>query len=167
MPTGVHQHLTHIFVWYSCDSSFTPIPVVQAPQPAPVSNMPKGDEPYCDLCLDGSYPNRPNTVTAILYMEGNPTCHQLYHMGRTGNIPDRLCNPLVDFFQAPCGCGTSSNNGGGSSNGGATSASGNSGSVPVRKTPPKDSKKKLYSGRQRGSQTRWLAKGGFDFYPQE
>lgn len=67
-------------------------------------------------------------------------------MGRTGNIADHLCNPLVDYFQEPCGCDSYDPNKG--DNGGD-----NSGAYrpPVRKIPPADTKKKLYKGRVRGS----------------
>jgi hypothetical protein len=112
---------------------------------------PKGSEPWCDLCSNGGYPGKPNTVTAIIYMPGNPSCHQLYHMGRTGNIPDKLCNPLVDFFHQPCGCAAQGTSG--SSNGGGASAvSVSNNSTPRRKNPPNDDKKKLYKkDRKRGS----------------
>lgn len=89
-----------------CDPLFDPdhnIP--QAPTSAPAApNFPEGDEPWCDICTDGSFPTIPHTITAILYMKGNPTCGDLFWLGRSGRIPDRICAPLVDWAVDPCGC---------------------------------------------------------------
>lgn len=61
-----------------CDRTFTPIPVAQPDPGEEVVNLPDGGEPHCDLCTRGTYPGRPNTVTAVLYIPGNPTCKDLY-----------------------------------------------------------------------------------------
>lgn len=109
-----------------CDKSFEPTPVLQ-PEEDPqeeISKYPKGSEPKCDLCPDGSRPGKPNTVTAVLYMDGNPTCKDLYFMGRTGNILDRLCAPLQDYFYEPCGCGEKPSTNGNQGNGGVNQGSG-------------------------------------------
>jgi hypothetical protein len=87
-----------------CDSTFIPIDIAIAPTPAPVINLPNGTEPYCDLCADGRFPGLPKTVTAVLYIPGNPTCELLYEMGRRGRILDRLCNPMQDSLEEGCGC---------------------------------------------------------------
>lgn len=87
-----------------CDSSYTPIEIAVAPTPAPVINLPYGSESYCDLCTDGRFPGLPKTVTAVLYIPGNPTCELLYYMGRRGLIEDRLCNPMQDYLEEGCGC---------------------------------------------------------------
>jgi hypothetical protein len=87
-----------------CDASYNPIEIAIAPTPAPVINLPYGNEPYCDLCPDGRFPGIPKTVTAVLYIPGNPTCEILYYMGRRGLIEDRLCNPTQDYLEEACGC---------------------------------------------------------------
>lgn len=63
-----------------------------------------GGEPKCDLCAGGSYPTKPNVVTAVLYIPGNPKCGDLYKMGRQGRIIDTLCKPMRQYFRSPCGC---------------------------------------------------------------
>jgi hypothetical protein len=88
-----------------CDSTYEPPEVAQAPTPVPRINLPQGTEPLCDLCEDGAFPTRPRTVTAVLYIAGNPTCEQLYYMGLYGLIEDRLCNPMQNALEKGCGCG--------------------------------------------------------------
>lgn len=61
-----------------CKAKYEPIPVMAVPAPPKIPNLKPGQEPWCDLCPDGTYPGRPNTVTAVLYIPGNPTCHELY-----------------------------------------------------------------------------------------
>jgi hypothetical protein len=87
-----------------CDSSYDPIDIAVAPTPAPVINLPDGTEPYCNLCVDGRFPGNPKTVTAVLYIPGNPKCELLYYMGRRGLIESRLCNPMQDYLAQACGC---------------------------------------------------------------
>jgi hypothetical protein len=86
------------------DTEIIPVVVNESEDDDGGNNMPQGSEDWCDLCADGGKPSNRNVVTAVLYMEGNPTCIQLYHMGRKGRILNRLCNPLQDFFDVPCGC---------------------------------------------------------------
>lgn len=88
-----------------CDSTYQPPEVAQAPTPAPRINLPRGTEPLCDLCEDGAFPGLPRTVTAVLYIDGNPTCELLYYMGLYGLIEDRLCNPIQNSLEEGCGCG--------------------------------------------------------------
>jgi hypothetical protein len=89
-----------------CDASHNPVHIVQAPTPAPNWDMPLGDQPVCNICHDGSYPSKPMTIVSVLerFIPGVNTCDKLYRMGLTGNIPDQICNPLVDFVDRPCGC---------------------------------------------------------------
>ena len=90
-----------------CDPDYDPVPVIRAPTPTPEASdgHPKGSEPRCDLCVGGAFPGTPHTITAVLYVKGHPTCEDLYHMGRDGQLPDRICNPLQDWAVEPCGCG--------------------------------------------------------------
>ena len=87
-----------------CDpnSSFQSVP--QAPVPAPANNFPQGTEQPCDVCFSGAYPTKPHTITSVKWVPGNPTCGDLYWMGRTGNIPSAVCYPMQQFMQEPCGC---------------------------------------------------------------
>jgi len=91
-----------------CNANYTPKQVAQqrVANPSLAANQKYGfgQEPICHICADASFPKSPNTVCALLYMPGNPTCRDLYYMGRRGRILDRLCNAAQDFFQAPCGC---------------------------------------------------------------
>jgi len=88
-----------------CDRNANPIPVAQQEPEDFVPNLPQGDEPQCDICKDGGFPGYPKIVTKTLYMEGHQTCEQLYHMGNAGHILRRLCWPMQDAYQEPCGCG--------------------------------------------------------------
>jgi len=90
-----------------CNSSYRFVPkltINKTTKNVPQKNYGKGSEPVCHVCHNGKFPRRPNTVTAVLYMPGKYTCKDLYYMGRAGKILDRLCNPLQDYFQQPCGC---------------------------------------------------------------
>lgn len=62
--------------------------------------------PICDLCFGGGYPNKPYTITAVQYINGNPTCADLYLMGLNGEIDPLLCYPMQLYMQKPCGCFT-------------------------------------------------------------
>jgi hypothetical protein len=99
------QSLQNSFRRTCCDSAYQPPEVAQAPTPAPRINLPQGTEPLCDLCEDGAFPGRPRTVTAVLYIDGNPTCELLYYMGLYGLIEQRLCSPMQDALEKGCGCG--------------------------------------------------------------
>jgi hypothetical protein len=99
------QSLQNSFRRTCCDSTYQPPEVAQAPTPAPLINLPRGTEPLCDLCEDGAFPGLPRTVTAVLYIDGNPTCELLYYMGLYGLIEDRLCNPIQNSLEQGCGCG--------------------------------------------------------------
>ena len=93
-----------------CDAKHIPVEIVQAPTPAPNFGITEGTEPICNICRDGSYPTQPfaRIVTFDRFIKGEKTCDELYRMGLTGNIPDQICNSLVNYAQRPCGC-TSNN----------------------------------------------------------
>ena len=76
---------------------------VSPADPPPVV-FPAGSYPWCDICDGGVYPGNPGTITMVAYIPGNPTCADLYWMGRTYNIPDAMCQPLRSFMRIPCGC---------------------------------------------------------------
>lgn len=71
-----------------CNPNFNPPQIAQQARDSRTSSdskeavRPMGNEPECDLCEDGSFPGTPNTVTAVLYLTGNPTCEDLYWMGK-------------------------------------------------------------------------------------
>jgi len=148
-----------------CNANFNFNGVVEkVPDPNSIAakqqTYPLGDNDPCEVCYkDNSFPSKPYTVTAILYMPGNPTCEDLFYMGRQGSIPDRLCYPLQDYMQGPCGCDGSGSGGGGSPPSGG---GGGSGGVPNRKKRPASANKnnfKLGGGRARGTTRRKLLKG--------
>lgn len=58
----------------------------------------------CNLCFNGEPPGKPYTITAVLYLPGNPTCKELYDMGQEGKIDQAICYPLQLYMQKPCGC---------------------------------------------------------------
>ena len=102
---GACQSLKAQYRQTCCDSNYDPPEVAQAPTPAPVSNLPQGKEPVCNVCPDGGKPGLPKTVAAVLYIPGVNTCERLYEMGLKGLILDRLCNPIQDYLFVDCGCG--------------------------------------------------------------
>jgi len=159
--TSECSRLQNMYRRTCCDSSFSPQTLAQNEQATEAQIYAQkysvGDEPHCDLCEDGSYPGTPNTVTAVLYMPGNPTCKDLYWMGRRGRILDRLCNPLVDFFEKPCGCGKSTNGNQPppqqqqSSGGGSSSSSNAVDKTTKTTTSTSSSTTRVYSGSGFGS----------------
>uniref|UniRef100_A0A7S3PDW3 Uncharacterized protein n=1 Tax=Amphora coffeiformis TaxID=265554 RepID=A0A7S3PDW3_9STRA len=72
--------------------------------PKPTNNFPAGDHPTCHICKNQQYPRNPFTIATVAYIAGNPSCADLYWMGRTNNIPEALCYPLQGFMENPCGC---------------------------------------------------------------
>ncbi|GAX19863.1 hypothetical protein FisN_1Lh678 [Fistulifera solaris] len=106
MGNSVCLNQIHQFRSHCCDATHIPIEIVQAPTPAPNFGMEQGTEPICNICRDGSYPTIPfaKIVTFDRFIKGEKTCDELYRMGRTGNIPDQICNPLVNYAKRPCGC---------------------------------------------------------------
>ena len=72
--------------------------------PKPTNNFPAGNYPTCHLCKNQQYPRNPFAIATVAYIPGNPSCADLYWMGRTNNIPEALCYPLQGFMENPCGC---------------------------------------------------------------
>ena len=68
------------------------------------NNYQQGNEPECKVCFKGNFPGKPYTITTVAYVPGNPSCEDLYWMGKTGNIPAAICYPLQIYMQGPCGC---------------------------------------------------------------
>ena len=65
----------------------------------------KDNHPPCQICgKSGKFPQRPKTITASLNLPGNPTCEDLYWIGKVGGISDQYCKPMQHFFKEPCGC---------------------------------------------------------------
>lgn len=95
-------HQISIYRPVCCDPEFDPVPVTQIPTSAPLI----GDEPVCNICLDGSFPTLPYSMIVTLprFIEGVKTCEELYYMGIYGFIPEQICKPLVKYAEGPCGC---------------------------------------------------------------
>jgi len=91
-----------------CCTSQQQHPVDDVPQPqptlAPHEVRPQGIHPVCHVCFNEQYPGKPYTITSVTYVSGNPTCRDLYFMGRNKEIDGALCYPLQLFMQDPCGC---------------------------------------------------------------
>lgn len=97
-----------------CEPDYLPPPEIAYTPPPPESPCEQeepptwcegaGEEPTCQLCLDGRFPGNPYTITTVAYISGNPSCEDLYWMGLEGAIPDAVCYPLQNFMQEPCGC---------------------------------------------------------------
>lgn len=56
----------------------------------------------CNLCPSGSFPTKPFTLTAVIYL-GTGTCQELYYKCLSG-VPTNMCAPIQDFMYTPCGC---------------------------------------------------------------
>ena len=142
--------------WYRPEKYDTPKPTNPADK--------YGSGPYrkCDLCHSGKFPSKPYTLTAVLNLDWdekkNPTCTDLYWLGKVGRVSEQLCNPMQDYMDVPCGCydrNPDPNKGGGATAGGAPNQGGGEGTDPGNGIPPKkgydsDSSKgddtKLYQG---------------------
>lgn len=74
------------------------------PTEPPRVNLPAGNYPYCDLCKNKQFPLNPYNVATIASVPGNPTCGDLYWMGRSNNIPASICYPIQNFLEDSCGC---------------------------------------------------------------
>jgi len=86
-----------------CNEQNPGIPVHQAPVPAPTINLSQGAHPKCEVCSNGLFPGKGHNLIAVLY-HGTRTCRTLWEEGQTGNLEDKLCNPLQDFAFEVCGC---------------------------------------------------------------
>jgi hypothetical protein len=80
-----------------------PAPIEQEWEPTSLW-FPEGKFGYCDLCKNGQYPRSPYNVATIAGVPGNPTCADLYWMGRTNNIQASICYPIQCFLGESCGC---------------------------------------------------------------
>jgi hypothetical protein len=79
--------------------------IKQNPSPAPPPNpYPMGSQPVCHLCPGGAFPKKPYTITTVYGINGNPTCEDLYHMGRAKQINGAICYPMQLYMKGPCGC---------------------------------------------------------------
>ena len=143
-----------------CDPNYSGPAIAQsnAEPEDPSDNYPQGTEPNCDVCIDGSFPKKPHTITAVLYLPGNPTCEDLYYMGRTGNIPSRLCYPLQDYMVDPCGCPPTSPSSTVTVQSAPSPPAPSPAAVPQRKESPTEDRdaEKLPWGRCRGCVSRKL-----------
>ena len=81
------------------------------PTTPPQVNFPAGNFPYCDLCKNGEYPRNPYNIATIASVPGNPTCSDLYWMGRSNNIPASICYPIQNFLEGDEACGCLPKNG--------------------------------------------------------
>lgn len=95
--------------WRKCccsngNANGCPASLDAVPTDPPRVNFPAGNYPYCDLCKNGQYPKSPYSVATIASIPGNPTCSDLYWMGRSNNIPASICYPVQNFLEEPCGC---------------------------------------------------------------
>lgn len=149
-----------------CNPNHHPTPILQEPTTSPGNAYPQGPFQPCDLCRDGSFPRNPTTITAILGMPGNPSCRDLYWLALRGNIEDRICRPMQNYYEVPCGCIADSggNNGGGAPDPSTPMPTSNKQLPwpPKKQIPPqasKDSTKISNSEGQRGNLHRRYLKG--------
>ena len=73
----------------------------------------RGPHPPCHICPiikdgrvhKGKYPGDPNHKAAILG-ETTPVqnCRGLFWFGRLGNVEERLCRPMQNYYKVPCAC---------------------------------------------------------------
>ena len=78
--------------------------VEQPPPTRPPITLTQGIWQECDLCFNKQFPGKPYTITSVQYVDGNPTCSDLFWMGKFGHIEDDMCYPLTIWMQEPCGC---------------------------------------------------------------
>ena len=88
-----------------CNETSNPRPVEQEQEPdeGPTANMSRGPYQTCELCSNKNYPKKAHNFIAVLY-HGTRTCGKLWEEGQTGNLDDKLCNPLQDFAFDVCDC---------------------------------------------------------------
>lgn len=148
--------------WYDhcCNPSHRPVPIAQSPTPSPGSRYPKGQYAQCDLCRNGRYPSSENTLVAVLDYPNVGTCKDLYWWARNGNFQERMCRPIQNYFNGPCGCGSGTSSGGSPSTGGGapdTNTGSNpaiSGSPPKKIIPKEKDATKMFEDRKRGGLAR-------------
>ena len=106
--SGVCKKLQRTHRRRCCDPSDEPV-AIATPTPEEAREKErrkyaKGTEPQCHLCPGNVFPGSPNTVTATLYVRGNPTCEELYYMGLNGLVPELVCKPIQHYGEEACGC---------------------------------------------------------------
>eukprot|EP00527_Entomoneis_sp_CCMP2396_P001933 CAMPEP_0198156214 /NCGR_PEP_ID=MMETSP1443-20131203/69540_1 /TAXON_ID=186043 /ORGANISM="Entomoneis sp., Strain CCMP2396" /LENGTH=260 /DNA_ID=CAMNT_0043822999 /DNA_START=95 /DNA_END=877 /DNA_ORIENTATION=- len=81
-------------------------PDVAQPEPTAPPGLvtQEGNHPVCNICFNEQFPGKPYTITSVQYVAGNPTCSDLYYLGKTKNIEGSICYPLQLYMQEPCGC---------------------------------------------------------------
>lgn len=131
-----------------CNPRHNPTPIAQGPTVSPGASFPRGPFSPCNLCANGQRPANPGTVVAVLNYPDVKSCIGLYWAGLNGYFEDRICRPLRNFYEVPCGCNVAPGNNGGAapvqviSVGGSTPQTGtgnnNSGTagVPTKKVVP-------------------------------
>lgn len=97
-----------------CNPNHNPVPIPQSAPASPGANYPGGPFSKCDLCPNGRLPSNPGTQVAVLNYPSVSTCIGLHWSAQKGFFEDRLCRPIKNFFEVPCGCGTAPANNGGS-----------------------------------------------------
>jgi len=92
--------------WYNhcCNSSYKPPTIAQSPTPSPGDKYPKGPYSACNVCKNKKYPGYELTLVAVLDHPTVKTCRDLYWYSLRGNFQDRLCRPMQNYYQGPCGC---------------------------------------------------------------
>jgi hypothetical protein len=144
--TSSCQVQTSMYYGRCCDLSKSVTQIQQDAPGDPCEKYPRSNNPTCTLCHDGAYPKKPSTGTAILGMQGNPSCADLYCIGLRGGITDQMCNPLQDYMDEPCGCYSrfAYQNGNAPQN-----EAGDTGNVPGKQNVAEDADKVRISGDQR------------------
>lgn len=104
---------------HCCNSFYVPVAIPQGPTQSPGARYPRGPHSSCQICPNGNIPVNRNTVVAVLNYPQVNTCIGLHWAALNGHFEDRLCRPLRNFFENPCGC----NNGNASTNTGGNSIS--------------------------------------------
>ena len=117
------QHYDHC-----CNPNHTPSQIAQATTVSPGAEYPTGNYESCNLCKNGQYPGLDQTLVAVLDHPNVNTCKELYWMTQKGNFESRMCAPIQNYFEGPCGCtiaGSNANSGSSYSSGGSTSSGNN------------------------------------------
>jgi len=62
-----------------------------------------GPNPACDLCGGGMHPSEPSHAIHLLCV-GSSSCKNCHVVGKEGETPAHLCDPLRCFTRGPCRC---------------------------------------------------------------
>lgn len=127
--SGICRQLQSKWYDHCCNPSHTPTKIAQTTTVSPGAEYPSGNYESCGLCKNGQYPALDQTLVAVLDHPDVNTCKELYWYTKKGNFESRMCAPIQNYFEGPCGCKISGSNGNsGSSNGSTASFNGSSGS---------------------------------------